>query len=100
MSYVLETNEGLKTSCCFNRFTADNTEDRVAARALIQEPISSEELTYFKFAPTTSCSVERSFSVYKTLLNPNRQSFEFHNIRKVFVARCNAQVIFALRHAA
>jgi hypothetical protein len=99
MTSILEKNKGLHTLRAISTaLTAESTEDRVAARRLIKERLTSEDLTYYKFAPTTSCSVERSFSVYKTLNCSNRQSFEFQNMRKVFVSRCNAQTIFALSH--
>jgi hypothetical protein len=99
MTSILEKNKGLHTLRAISTaLTAERTEDRVAARRLIKERLTSEDLTYYKFAPTTSCSVERSFSVYKTLNCSNRQSFEFQNMRKVFVSRCNAQTIFALSH--
>jgi hypothetical protein len=87
MTSILEKNKGLHTLRAISTaLTAERTEDRVAARGLIKERLTSEDLTYYKFAPTTSCSVERSFSVYKTLNCPNRQSFEFQNFlfRHVF----------------
>ena len=62
ITYILEKNKSFHT------------------RRLIKEPLTSEDLTYFKFSPTTSCFEESSFSVYKTLNCTNRQSFEFQNM--------------------
>ncbi|KAF0711746.1 Uncharacterized protein FWK35_00032752, partial [Aphis craccivora] len=35
----------------------------------------------------TSSDVERSFSLYKTLLAPNRRSFKFENLKKSLIVR-------------
>jgi Protein of unknown function (DUF 659) len=65
------------------------------SKVLAGEPsaikLTPAEISLFKFAPVTSCDVERSFSVYKTFLAPNRQSFIFDNIKKYLVIRCNAE---------
>jgi len=42
-----------------------------------------------KFAPMTSCDVERSFSVYKTTLTDNRRRFLFENIKHHVIVQCN-----------
>ncbi|KAE9536129.1 hypothetical protein AGLY_007352 [Aphis glycines] len=39
------------------------------------------DITNMKFAPITSVEVERSFSRYKSILRPNRRSFNFENLR-------------------
>lgn len=46
---------------------------------------SSDDILYFKYVPITSVDVERSFSVYKTILSNNRRSFVFENIRKYLI---------------
>lgn len=46
-------------------------------------------LPMFKYAPVTSCDVERSFSKYKNLLNENRQSFCIENVEKHMIVYCN-----------
>jgi len=45
-------------------------------------------ITRFKFAPLTSCDVERSFSLYKTILTDRRTSFTPENIEMYLVANC------------
>ena len=47
--------------------------------------LSPSEIAVFIYAPITSCDVERSFSVYKSMLTDNRKTFEFENLRKFFV---------------
>lgn len=47
------------------------------------------ELAKFKCCPTTSCDVERSFSVYKEILSAKRQGFLFENVRKHLILKCN-----------
>ena len=44
---------------------------------------------YLKFAPITSCEVERSFSMYSRILTPNRRSFTMENLKAYLVVSCN-----------
>lgn len=44
--------------------------------------LTSKELVLFKFAPTSSADVERSFSDYKYLFNEKRKSFTFENLNQ------------------
>lgn len=53
------------------------------------ETYTIEEMLSFKFAPTTSVDVERSFSMYKSVFRSNRQSFLFENLSQIFVIYCN-----------
>lgn len=46
----------------------------------LPKDFSTDDLVYFKFTPITSVDVERSFSMYKTLLSNNRRSFHFENL--------------------
>jgi hypothetical protein len=41
--------------------------------------LSPNNLTFFKYAPVTSCDLERSLSKYKTIFSDNRRSFKFEN---------------------
>lgn len=45
-----------------------------------QKDMNGNNITFFKYAPITSVEVERSFSMYKTLLYGNCRSFLFVNI--------------------
>ena len=51
--------------------------------------LSSSKITAFMYAPLTSCGVERSLSVYKSMFADNRKCFVFENLRKIFVIRYN-----------
>jgi hypothetical protein len=57
-----------------------------------EEEFSLSDIARFKYAPVTSCDVERSFSQYKTVLADNRQSFRFDNLKMYLVVHCNAKI--------
>jgi len=57
----------------------------------LPEDFLTDDLVYFKFAPITSADIERSFSMYKTLLSNNRRSFHFENLYKHLIIQCNFQ---------
>ncbi|XP_025195751.1 uncharacterized protein LOC112594943 [Melanaphis sacchari] len=57
----------------------------------IPEDWSLNDFMYMKNCPITSVDVERTFSVYKSLLTCNRQSFKFKNIKKSLIVQCNFQ---------
>ena len=48
-----------------------------------------EDVAAFKYAPTTSCDEERSFSQYNAVLKCNRLFFEFKNLREMIIEHCN-----------
>jgi hypothetical protein len=52
--------------------------------------LDSKDVTLFKYAPLTSCDVDRSFSQYKKILSDNRRSFLFKNLKMHLVINCNA----------
>lgn len=41
-----------------------------------------------KYAPLSSVEVERSFSRYKSILRPNRRTFEIKNVQMYVVSNC------------
>jgi hypothetical protein len=51
--------------------------------------LSSNNFTFFKYAPITFCDVERSFSRYKTMLSDNRRSFLFENFTMCVIVYCD-----------
>lgn len=55
--------------------------------------LSPAELAMFKFSPTTSCDVERSFSAYKMVFDIRRKSFTFENLKKHLVVYCNQKLV-------
>jgi hypothetical protein len=57
----------------------------------VDEPVlNSNDLTLFKYAPVTTCDVERSFSSYKTILSDNRRRFSLQTLKMHIVVYCNA----------
>lgn len=52
--------------------------------------LDASDLTCFKYAPVTSCDVERSFSKYKAIVSDNRRSFKFENLKMHVVIQCNS----------
>lgn len=53
------------------------------------EKLSSNEILKFKFAPSTSVDVERSFSKYNSLLTDRRRNLTFENIKAHMIVYCN-----------
>lgn len=51
------------------------------------------ELAMFKFAPTTSCDVEKTFSSYKIVFDIRRKSFTFENLKKHLIVYCNRKIV-------
>lgn len=43
------------------------------------------DLAIFAFAPIVSCEVERSFSIYKSILRDNRRSFKMEHLKQHLV---------------
>jgi hypothetical protein len=75
---VLHLNEGYSTMCKIS----DILRGKLATFEKDDPELSSNDFTFFKYAPITSCDVERSFSRYKTMLSDNRRSFflKLHNV--------------------
>lgn len=53
----------------------------------IPKDITTNDISYFKYAPVTSVNVERSYSVYKTLLSDQWHSFLFQNIKQRIIVQ-------------
>lgn len=53
---------------------------------LVTNKLKPSEITALKFAPLTSCDVERSFSVYKNILTDRRTNFTIQNLEMYFVS--------------
>ena len=66
----MENNHGFTKICLINKIINEEIDED---RKKLENIYSPEELTYFKFAPITSCEVERSFSKHKTILTQNKQ---------------------------
>lgn len=53
------------------------------------QKLTPDELAKFKFAPTTSCDAERTFSAYKQVFTDRRKRFSFENLKKHMIVKCN-----------
>jgi len=47
---------------------------------ILRAELTALDIANMKFTPITSVEVERSFSRYKSVLRPNRRSFNFDNL--------------------
>jgi hypothetical protein len=84
---VLHQNEGYSTICKISDI-------RSGKQATFEEDdpeIRRNDFTFFKYAPITSCDVERSSSRYKTMLSDNRRSFLFENFTMCVIVYCNSE---------
>ena len=84
---ALHQNEGYSTICKFH----DILSGKQATFEEDDPELSSNDFTFFKYAPITSCDVERSFSRYKTMLSDNRRSFLFENFTMCVIVYCNSE---------
>lgn len=50
--------------------------------------ISGNFWSKFKYAPVTSCDVERSFSAYKLILTDKRHNLTIENLEKTIIVYC------------
>ncbi|XP_050540377.1 uncharacterized protein LOC126905022 [Daktulosphaira vitifoliae] len=87
---VFEKNEGLKILEKILNILEE--EDQILDMSQFPEDYSCNDFVFFKYAPTTSVDVERSFSAYKTLLSDNRRAFTFENLRKHLIIQCNNKI--------
>lgn len=58
-------------------------------RSINIQLLSPDDIACFKYAPITSCDVERSFSRLKMLLTDKRMSLLFENIKQYIIVQCN-----------
>ena len=56
--------------------------------SLEEKTYSPFDIARFKFAPITSCNVERSFSRYKSMFACNRRRFTFENLKMSIIINC------------
>ena len=88
LDFVLNKKKGFATLRSISKVLSGQS----SAVAEIGVDLSPAEISCFKFAPITSCDVERSFSILKDLLRDNRRSFELKNLKNVFIIKCNAAI--------
>lgn len=51
--------------------------------------VQKQNILYYKYAPITSCDVERSFSAYKNIFSEKRQNLKVENLEKLLITYCN-----------
>lgn len=78
---VLAKNEGYKKMCVLNDFLNGHGQ-------LLPDSIQPEAAMNFKYCPVVSVDVERTFSVYKTLLSDRRHNFTLENLEKYLIIYC------------
>lgn len=86
---VLNKNSGLQILTQISKILSGESIDMDG----LPEDLTTNDLSFYKFAPITSVDVERSFSIYKNLLTDNRRSFKLENIRKHLLLQCNSSKI-------
>ncbi|KAF7632969.1 hypothetical protein Mgra_00007615, partial [Meloidogyne graminicola] len=82
LATVLENNPGLNKLIEISK---------ILAGAELQIDMAPDMIASFKYAPLTSCDVERSFSTYKNILSDNRQSFTPQNLEFYIVCNCETR---------
>lgn len=84
--YVYGKNKGLHTLEQVGRLLDGET---VNTPNKYIDQLTPVEIAAFKYAPITSCDVERSFSAYNRVLEDCRRAFVFENLKKHVVIHCN-----------
>ena len=81
---VFQRNPGLNILLKINRLI--NTDRGTDADLPLN--FSTSDVANFKFCPTTSVDVERSFSMFKNILSDRRQSLTQENLSRILVSNC------------
>lgn len=79
---ILGNNPGYTTLSKINGYinTAEDYE--------LPEKVSPSNVPFFKYCPTSSVDVERSFSAYKNILNDKRRSLTVQNLEQYIIIYC------------
>lgn len=85
--FVRDKNRGLKMLESIGGILAGDKDQSIDDDKI--KELTPDEIQAFKYAPITSCDVERSFSAYKRVLEDCRRSFTFENLKKHIVLHCN-----------
>lgn len=84
---VRDKNRGLKMLETIGGILAGDKDQSIDDDKI--KDLTPDEIQAFKYAPITSCDVERSFSAYKRVLEDCRRSFIFESLKKHIVLYCN-----------
>lgn len=81
MQSVLNKNPGYPTLVTLSRlFNGENVEP--------PKSIIPSRIPLYKYAPLTSCEVERSFSIYKNILSDRRLCMTAEHLEKYIIINC------------
>jgi hypothetical protein len=79
---VLKENPGYtQIKTISNIFTAEDCDEAIE--------LDPKEISLFRYAPATSCDVERSFWQYKSVLSDKRINLTENNLSDIFISHCN-----------
>lgn len=84
LSLVLKRNPDFKSILKANTILNFSTENIYGI-----EKIANEHIIKYKYAPLTSCDVERSFSAYKMIYSEKRTNLTVENLERMIVIYCN-----------
>lgn len=87
MEAVHKNNPGYKTALDINNVLNHRAQPTLE----FVKNLSPSELASFKYCSTTSADVERSFSMYKSILTETRRSFLFENLKQHCIVLCNRE---------
>ena len=59
------------------------------ARKRVFRVFSPADVAALKYAPITSCDIERSFTIYKNILTDRRRSLSFKSIKMLIALQSN-----------
>ena len=84
MKNILGKNQGFKTLSLISKILKN---EKSFQELTVDYEI--DEIRSFKYAPITSCEVERTFSKYKSILSYDRKNLLFENLKMLFICYCN-----------
>ena len=83
LNNVLQTNPGYEEF----KLISDIIDGKIPVKSY--KNLTSDEINLFKFAPSTSCEVERSFSEFKKFFSDRLTNFTEENLNLIFTTHYN-----------
>ena len=81
-NYLIKKNEGFEVLKRINLSIKGEQNENI--------DFTNDQVSCFKYAPITSCDVERSFSKYKFMFNQRKHRILFENFTKSLIINCNS----------
>lgn len=88
LELILAKNPGLKIMKSFSNIISGDAGD---VNDVVMPSFTPDMVASFKYAPVTSCDVERSFSLHKNILADNRRRLLPENLEKIIVCNCGSK---------